>query len=85
MGPLVSLEVGALGVHLVAAGYVASVNFAPLQRVAAFVVHREAAAVPSDTGVHPSADPYSARQRWTLVEHPEISNQRSHREHGIKR
>lgn len=77
MGPLVGLEVGALGVHLVAAGDVASVNLAPLQRVAAFVVHREAAAVPSDAGVHSPADPYSARERRTLVKHPEISNERS--------
>ena len=38
VSPLVGLEVGALGVDLVAAGYVAPVHLAPLQGVAALAV-----------------------------------------------
>lgn len=74
VGSLVSLQVGALGVHLVAAGDVASVDLASLQRVAALVVHRQAAAVPSDAGVSSTAQPYPGR--CTLVKHPEIPNKR---------
>lgn len=36
---LVSLQMGALGVHLIATSHVASVNFASLQRIAAIIVH----------------------------------------------
>lgn len=78
VSPLVGLEVGALGVDLVAAGDVAPVYLAPFERVAALAVDDDVAqarAVAPDAGwrrvVAPAAEADARRQGWPLVvEHP---------------
>lgn len=81
MGPLVRLEVGALGIDLVASGDVAPVNLAPLKGIPALAIgDPEARAVSTDNGgvIAPAPEADARRQcRPLVVEYPATERPRA--------